>query len=121
MGFAIGVDVGSQSIKGVLLDDSGAVRGEAGSPVSIVHPRPAWAEQDPGSWESALEAVVTQLRLDARLAPGDVTALALACQVDSVVPVDAAGDPVGAAIIWLDRRAEAQTTRLRERVGAERL
>ncbi|MDT7579681.1 MAG: xylulokinase [Pseudonocardiales bacterium] len=121
MGFAIGVDVGSQSVKGVLLDDGGRVCAEAGSPVSIVHPAPAWAEQDPRSWETGLAAVVGALLSDAHVKPDQVSALALACQVDSVVPVDAAGDPLGAAIIWLDRRAEVQAAELRDRVGAERL
>jgi xylulokinase len=121
MGFAIGVDVGSQSVKGVLLDGAGEVRAQAGSPVSIVHPAPAWAEQDPRSWEAALADVVGALLRDAGLAPGDVSVLGLACQVDSVVPVDAGGDPLGPGIIWLDRRAEAQTARLRDGVGAERL
>jgi xylulokinase len=121
MSFAVGVDVGSQSVKGVLLDDSGRMCAEAGSPVSIIHPESAWAEQDPRSWESALEAVVGKLLHDARLSADEVSALSLACQVDSVVPVDAAGDPVGPAIIWLDRRATVQADRLRDRVGAERL
>ncbi len=121
MGFAVGVDIGSQSVKGVLLDGAGRVRAEAGSPVSIVHPAPAWAEQDPRSWEAALADVVGSLLRDAGLAPGDVSVLCLACQVDSVVPVDGAGEPVGPAIIWLDRRAEAQAVRLRDAVGAERL
>jgi xylulokinase len=121
MTFAVGVDIGSQSVKAVLLDDSGNVRAQAGSPVSIVHPAPAWAEQDPRSWESALEAVVAALLRDAHLSAEDVSVLALACQVDSVVPIDASGDPVGPAIIWLDGRAEVQADRLRNGVGARRL
>jgi xylulokinase len=121
VGFAIGADVGSQSIKGVLLDDTGRIRAEAGSPVSIVHPAPAWAEQDPRSWESALAAVVGTLLHDARVPAAEVSTLALGCQVDGVVPIDADGEPVGRAIIWLDRRAEAQCEQLRARVGTDRL
>jgi xylulokinase len=121
MGFAVGVDIGSQSIKGVLLDDAGRICAEAGSPVSIVHPAPAWAEQDPRSWESGLAAVVGKLLHDVGLPAAEVSVLALACQVDSVVPVDAAGEPIGPAIIWLDRRADAQAERLRDQVGAQRL
>ncbi len=121
MGFAVGVDIGSQSVKGVLLDGTGQVRAEAGSPVSIVHPAAAWAEQDPRSWEAALADVVGALVRDAGLGPGDVSVLALACQVDSVVPVDHRGEALGPGIIWLDRRAEVQTARLRDRVGADRL
>ena len=70
MSFALGVDVGSQSVKGVLLDQAGRVRAGASAPLSITHPAPAWAEQDPHSWESALEAVVGKLLHDARLTAG---------------------------------------------------
>ena len=121
MGFAIGVDVGSQSVKGVLLDGDGRVCAEAGSPVSIVHPAPAWAEQDPRSWETGLAAVVGALLYDAGVAPDQVSALALACQVDSVVPVDEAGEPLDSAIIWLDRRATRQSAQLSQAVGETEL
>jgi xylulokinase len=121
MSFALGVDVGSQSVKGVLLDDSGCLRAGASAPLSIAHPAPAWAEQEPRSWESALETVVGKLLHDARVAPSEVSVLCLACQVDGVVAVDAAGEPIGPAVIWLDRRAEAQADHLRDQVGADRL
>ncbi|MFL6099797.1 MAG: FGGY-family carbohydrate kinase [Actinomycetales bacterium] len=121
MGFAVGVDVGSQSVKGVLLDDSGGTRAIASEPLSTAHPSPAWAEQEPRSWETALAAVVRRLLADAGVDPGDVRALSLAAQVDGVVAVDAAGRPLAPAIIWLDRRAEAETAGLVERVGADRL
>lgn len=121
MGFAVGVDVGSQSVKGVLLDDSGGIRTSASAPLSTAHPAPAWAEQDPRSWEAALAAVVRRLVVDARIAPADVDALSLAGQVDGVVPVDAGGAPIGPAVIWLDRRAEAEAAWLADRVGADRL
>ena len=53
--------------------------------------------------------------------PADVDVLCLGCQVDGVVPVDVDGRAVGPAIIWLDRRAQAQAERLSDAVGAERL
>src|SRR4051794_36693888 len=121
MGFAVGVDVGSQSVKGVLLDDSGGTRAIASEPLSTAHPSPAWAGQEPRSWETALAAVVRRLLADAGVDPADVRALSLAAQVDGVVAIDAAGRPLAPAIIWLDRRAEAETAGLVERVGADRL
>src|SRR5690349_2392966 len=121
MGFAVGVDVGSQSVKGVLLDDSGGARASASEPLSTSHPAPAWAEQDPNAWEAALAAVVRQLLAESGVAPGDVSVLSLAAQVDGVVPIDASGRALAPAIIWLDRRAEAQAARLAERVGEQRL
>lgn len=121
MGFAVGVDVGSQSVKGVLLDDSGGTRASASEPLSTSHPAPAWAEQDPHAWEVALAGVVRRLVADAGLEPADIQVLCLAAQVDGVVPIDVGGRPLAPAIIWLDRRAEAQAAWMADRVGAERL
>ena len=51
---------------------------------------------------------------DAGIQPSDIATLGLASQVDGLVAVDAAGDALAPAIIWLDRRATAQAQRLRD-------
>lgn len=121
MGYVIGVDVGSQSVKGLLLGGGGQVCASASAELKIAHPRPAEAEQDPDDWTAALATVVTGLVRSGGINGGEVTALSLACQVDGVVAMDAAGTALAPAIIWLDRRAERQTEELLSRVGAERL
>ncbi|HEX4359891.1 MAG TPA: FGGY family carbohydrate kinase [Pseudonocardia sp.] len=121
MTYVIGVDVGSQSVKGLLLDGAGRVRASAAAELKIAHPRPAEAEQDPDDWTSALATVVHGLVRTGGIDGGEVTALNLACQVDGVVAMDAAGTALAPAIIWLDRRAERQTEALLARVGADRL
>ncbi|GAA3598268.1 xylulokinase [Kribbella ginsengisoli] len=102
----IGVDVGSQSVKAVCLDDSGTVVRAASAPLSMLHRHNGWAEQRPLDWVAQLGAVVGEIT-----APGDldVRMIALACQVDGVVPVDHRLRPLRDALIWLDRRAELQT------------
>ena len=56
-----------------------------------------------------------------RVGPDDVTHLGLACQVDGVVAVGDRLEPLRDAIIWLDRRAEAQVDALTDAVGADAL
>lgn len=121
MPHVIGIDVGSQSVKGLLLDPDGAPCAAAFAPLTITHPRHGEAEQDPRSWTAALAAVVRELVGVAGIAAREVSALNLACQVDGVVAIDAGGTALAPAIIWLDRRAERETAQLRDRVGAERL
>ena len=117
MSWVIGVDVGSQSVKGVLLDPAGAIVAGAARPCAMAHPRNGWAEQDPRSWERGLAEVVGQLLAAGPARPGDIGHLALACQVDGVVPVDRELAPLRDAIIWLDRRAEAQAAALAAGIG----
>lgn len=119
--YAIGCDVGSQSLKGVLLSPDGRISATAAATYPIRYPAPAWAEQDAHEWQSALAAVVRQLIRDAAIAPRDVRGLALASQVDGVVAVDGYNRPLRPALIWMDRRAVDQAARWRERIDADEL
>jgi xylulokinase len=119
--YVLGVDVGSQSVKGVLLDGDGAVRASASYGLAMKHPHGGWAEQDPRHWEEGLASVIAATLSSSGVAANDVTALCLACQVDGVVPITASGDALGPAIIWLDRRAESQVQDLAGALGSDRL
>ena len=115
--YSIGCDVGSQSLKGMLLDPSGRILAQAAAAYDIQYPHPAWAQQDSLDWRAALGQVVSRLLRDAAIAPASVATLGLASQVDGLVAVDADGEPLHPAIIWLDRRGTDQTRTIREAIG----
>jgi xylulokinase len=118
-GYVIGVDVGSQSVKAALLDPDGTTMATAGQPCAMKHPRAGWAEQDPAEWERALAGAVRAVTGAAGIRPAEVTHLGMACQVDGVVAVDDRLEPLRHAIIWLDRRADAEVAALTGKVGAD--
>jgi len=117
--YAIGCDVGSQSLKGMLLDPDGRVVAQASAAYDVHYPHPGWAQQDPIDWRAALATVVRACIAQAGIQPRDVATLALASQVDGLVAVDAEGEALAPAIIWLDRRATAQVQRLRDRLDPD--
>ena len=117
MTYVVGIDVGSQSVKAVLVDESGATRATASAPCDTHYPASGWAEQDPRRWEHAITQSVRELRTAAGVGRDDVTMLALACQVDGLVALDPNLRPLRPAIIWLDRRATVQSARLSDAVG----
>lgn len=121
MTYVIGIDVGSQSVKGVLLDPDGDLRASASYALTMSHPRAGWAEQDPSTWILGVVWVVAQALENAGVRGDEVGVLALACQVDGVVPLSALGDPLGPAIIWADRRAQVEADSLATTVGREKL
>jgi len=88
MGYLIGADIGSQSVKAVLLDPDGRTVASAGQACAMLHPANGWAEQDPADWQTGLTIAIRQLITRSGVAPSQVTHLGLASQVDGVVPVD---------------------------------
>jgi xylulokinase len=121
MAHVIGCDVGSQSLKGVLIDGDGDIIAEASAPYDLSFPHPGWAEQNPDDWLRALSDVISALLSRGGVAASDVGALGLASQVDGVVPVDSRGRHLRPAIIWMDRRAEAQSRALGQRIAKARI
>ena len=57
----VGLDVGTSSVKGLAIDEDGAVVGvaERGYPLST--PRPGWSEQDPEDWWRGAAEVLDEL------------------------------------------------------------
>lgn len=105
----VGVDIGTQSLKAVVCDEALKVVGEASVAYEPSYPRLGWAEQDPSLWEEALGPGVARALGDAQAGPDDVQALGVAGQLDGCIPVDADGMALAPAIIWMDRRAVAET------------
>jgi xylulokinase len=115
--YVLGVDVGSQGMKTVLLDAEGMVVASAYASYDPHYPAPGWAEENPAAWEDALAATILHVMQVAAAHPADVVALAMASQVDGLVCVDRQGAVLRPAIIWLDRRATPQCEALAEKIA----
>ena len=104
----IGIDLGTQSLKAVVVDLDLVLRGEASVPYQPSFPAPGWAEQDPGLWLRALKPAISRALAAAGVAPADIKGIAVAGQLDGCVPVGADGQALAPCIIWMDRRAQAE-------------
>src|SRR6185437_944341 len=82
MKHVIGIDVGSQSVKGCLLDPAGRVIAVGRAACTMRHPASGWAEQEPAQWRDGVAAVVRQVVEQAGLGPGDLGTIGMASQVD---------------------------------------
>jgi len=119
MNYVIGCDIGSQSLKAILISADGKVCGEASTSYPIDYPQPTWAEQSATKWVDALAQTVRALLASTGALPEEVLALGLAAQVDGVVPIDRHGQPLHPAMIWMDRRAVAQCEVAERRISPE--
>ncbi|MEW2384013.1 FGGY-family carbohydrate kinase [Micromonospora sp. NPDC047707] len=112
----IGVDIGTSSSKGVLVDLDGRLIRSRTLEHRVDRPRPGWVEMDGRIWWQEFVAIVRDL-----LAPADVRVLAVGVSGmgPCVLLTDSAGTPLRPAILYgVDTRATAQIARLNERFGA---
>lgn len=101
----IGIDIGTQSLKAVVVDSDLVPRGEASIPYQPSFPAPGWAEQDPSLWLRALKPAISGALSKSGLAPTDIEGVAVSGQIDGCVPVGAECRALAPCVIWMDRRA----------------
>src|SRR5256886_3871346 len=113
----LGIDLGTSSLKALLLDVDGSIVGTGSATYPVATPQPGWAESDPQAWWHAAGTAV-------RAATGahalDVAAVGLCGQMHGVVLSDDAGEPLRAAILWADSRARPQLEAYNDLSGERR-
>jgi glycerol kinase len=121
MPYVLALDQGTTSSRAIVFDESGAEVAIAQREFQQIFPRPGWVEHDPLEiWDSQL-AVARQALQRAGLAAGDLAALGITNQRETVVVWDrVTGLPVTNAIVWQDRRTAEVCDRLK-REGHEPL
>lgn len=113
--YIVACDVGTQSTKAVLVADTGQVVATASVPHAVSFPAPGWAQQDASTWIESTTAAVRSVTPAAR---GPISHIAVCAQVDGVVAVDQALQPIHPALIWMDRRAQAEAASVQADLGA---
>jgi xylulokinase len=117
--YVIGCDVGSQGTNTALYGADGRLVASAYEGYDVLFPRPGWAEQDPRAWIRALHSTIRRVLDQVPEGASAVKAISFGSQLDGMVACDASGSPLRHAMIWMDRRAEAQAERLAKRMSRE--
>ncbi|MDB5929998.1 MAG: Xylulose kinase, partial [Polaromonas sp.] len=116
----LGIDLGTSSLKLLLLDAAHRVHASAHAPLTLQRPWPGWSEQQPQDWWQALERAVAQLRATAPGAWRQVRAIGLSGQMHGAVVLGADARVLRPAILWNDGRAEAECAELERLAPASR-
>src|SRR5690349_1968548 len=115
----LGIDLGTSSLKAVVVDTQAKVVGLGQSEYPIDTPEPGAAEQDPTRWWQAAVAATRQALAQAAVA--EVAAIGLSGQMHGAVLLGRDGQPVRPAIIWADQRSASVLHRIEEQIGRTEL
>jgi len=104
----VGIDIGTQSLKAVVLSPEMKIIGEQAIAYQPSFPKAGWAEQDPLLWEEALAPAIHGAMALAKCKAHEVRALGLAGQLDGCVAVDRQGMTMVPLELYFNARGRAK-------------
>ncbi|MDY7396902.1 FGGY family carbohydrate kinase [Aureibaculum sp. 2210JD6-5] len=107
--YYIGLDIGSSSIKGALVEiSSGKSLGIVQQPESemgMIALKNGWAEQNPDEWWKHVCNAIKRLKTKYAVSEKDIKGIGISYQMHGLVLVDNKGKLLRKSIIWCDSRA----------------
>jgi xylulokinase len=114
----IGIDSSTTGCKAVVFDRHGTTLASGRAAHTLEMPQPGWHEQSAEHWWRALRRALRQALRG--IDPTRLAGIAITHQRESFVPVDAAGQPLRNAIIWMDERAAGTLPDLERAIGRDK-
>ncbi|MFN4268270.1 MAG: xylulokinase [Fervidobacterium pennivorans] len=116
----VGLDIGTTSIKGILVDEAGKVLERAEYPIKLVAPNPGWAEENPEDWWNGTLIVLKKLSTFAKEQNLKIRAISTSGQMHSLVAIDKDGNPLHNSILWCDQRTSAECDEITQKIGGRK-
>lgn len=109
----LGLDIGTQSTKALLLDaSSGTVLGRGSNPHTVLCPRPGAAEQEPSSWLDAVAAATREALTAACVDASSIAAVGVSGQQHGLVLLGGDGGTLRPAKLWCDTESHGEAAEL---------
>jgi xylulokinase len=113
----VGIDSSTQSTKAIAWTSGGQLVAEGRSPVELHNPRLYWFEQNSRDWWDACQVALQQLTN--QVDPARIAGLSISNQRETVAFLDAEGQDIRPAMVWLDERSRRQVEDMASRIGSD--
>ena len=108
----LGLDIGTSSVKALLIDKGFVPIVTATAPLSVERPQDGASEQDPRAWCEAIDRLMQEIGAMAPKALQQIVSIGLSGQMHGMVALDDTGDILRPAILWNDVRCGEQAEAL---------
>jgi xylulokinase len=119
MSYLMGIDLGTSSVKSVIMGPDGNIAGLGQEGYDVQTPAPGYAEQDIEFLWKATERAIKQAIVNAGINPVDIKSIGLSGQMHGLVLLDKQQKPIRPAIIWADQRSKQQIDNIYSKIGMD--
>ena len=117
MSYVIGIDLGTSSLKGLVVDKKGKVLDQETRNYPLSHPKTGHSEQNPQYWVEALEEVLKELISRNEKLKQELEGISFSGQMHSLVLLGEDDRPLRDAILWNDVRTTEECRIISEKLG----
>jgi xylulokinase len=115
--YYIGIDLGTSSVKSLLMKEDGTIVNTASFEYPIYFPKSGWSEQDPDDW---FKQTINSLKaLTEDIDKNEIEGISFGGQMHGLVTLDENDNVIRKAILWNDGRADKETEYLNSEIGRE--
>lgn len=121
MKYVIGVDLGTSSVKVLLVDQKGHVHKSVSKDYPLIQQQPGYSEQDPEEWVEKTLGALKQLVAESEVNREDIEGLSFSGQMHGLVLLDENHAVIRNAILWNDTRTTPQCKKIDQQLGGKLL
>ncbi|MGL5278730.1 MAG: xylulokinase [Cetobacterium sp.] len=101
----IGIDLGTSSVKLLLIDDKGKIKKEVSKEYPLYYPQENWSEQNPEEWYDKTFEGLKELVIGYE---NEIKAISFSGQMHGLVLLDKQDKIIRPAILWCDQRTSLE-------------
>lgn len=121
LSYLIGIDVGTTSIKGMLVNHSGDILSFNKQEYSLETAEGGICELDAEIYWKVTCEIIRHLVGYSNIDPDKITGIAFSSQGETLIPVDKEGMPLRKAIVWLDNRSDKEAEEIKDHFGEQQV
>ncbi len=119
--YYLGIDLGTSSVKVLVINQDNKIIGDASREYPVSYPKEKWAEQDPTDWWTETKNAIKDVVKKYDIPKDGIKSMSFSGQMHGLVALDGNNDVLTPAILWCDNRTEEECEDITNHFGQDKL